>query len=615
MRTLQEWIHLLEEGEGVRWLRGLLAVFVLIGLATLYNHRCFRHFSNPEAMDAAQLARNLAAGKGYTTDFVRPAALYLLRRETGRSFLDEPHPDVANAPLYPWLLSGWMRIAGFDYAIGDAEGFEAYEPELRIAWFNQFLFILTLLSTWLLARRLFDPLVAWVAAGLLAGTDLLWRYSISGLSTCLAMLLVTVLAHLLVSLERSGDDEKPPNWRWLGLALALGGVAGALGLTRYSCAWLLLPLVGCVSVWLGARGFAAGVAVLTGFLIVMTPWCARNFGLTGLAFGTAGFAVHQETTRFPGDVVERLMNPEDGNTQWDIRQVGLGEYGAKLQEKLPEELRLALPALGGNWIAMFFLVGLFLPFHSRTRGRLRWFVLICLLFLVVAQSLGRTHWGGLAPRVNADDLLVVLAPPVFVFGAGLFVVMLGQLDVLPVLARRVGAPAFVVLLCLPLGFRLYAGERSRLAYPPYYPPIVQEWSGWLEPTELLMTDVPWATAWYGDRRSVWLPAEFGPGFLQINREKPVAAVYLTALTMDRPLVTGLMRGRESALGRFVAEAVVNEEIPPGFPLPHAFAEGFPYQLFLADRPRWRRSDAASAVKGDAAAGGRGASETGSLPVD
>lgn len=590
MRTLQEWIHLLEEGAGTRWLRGALFVACLIGLATIYNHRCFRHFSNPEAMDAAQLARNISEGKGFTTDFIRPAALHFLKREKEKTFLDEPHPDVANAPLYPWLLAGWMRVVGFDYAIEHdlAEAGEDYGPERWIAWFNQLLLILVILGTWWLARRLFDPFVAWVATSLLAGTDLLWRHSISGLSTCLALLLLTVLAHLLVSLERVGDDAEAPRWRLPALAGVIGLCLGALALTRYSLGWLVLPVMMFVTVWLRARGMVAGMLVLTGFLLVAAPWCARNFGLTGLAFGVAGFSVHQGTERFPGDVVERLMNPEDSASLRDIRQVGPGEYWAKLVEKLPEELRAHLPALGGNWIAAFFAVGLFLPFRGRTLGRLRWFTVGCVALLVLVQALGRTHWGEQAVLVNADDLLVVLAPLVFVFGAGLFAILLGQTDAPPLVTRGVVAPVFVLLLSLPLLFRLHAGERQRFARAPYYlyPPVVQERGGWLGPEELVMTDVPWAMAWYGDRASVWTPVEFAPGFVGIHREKAISAVYLTAQTLDQRVVTGMLRGHDRAFGRFAAESVVNEEVPSGFPLRHAFAEGFPYELFLSDRPRW-----------------------------
>ena len=113
----------------------------------------------------------------------------------------------------------------------------------------------------------------------------------------------------------------------------------------------------------------------------------------------------------------------------------------------------------------------------------------------------------------------------------------------------------------------------------------------------MMSDVPWATAWYGDRQSVWIPTDFGDGFVQIYRHKPINAIYLTSLTLDAKLVSGHLRGDDPAFGRFAAEAVLNEEVPDGFPLKHAFAEGFPFQLFLADRPRWLPPVKTNAVSG------------------
>ena len=61
-------------------------------------------------MDTAQLARNIADGKGYTTLFIRPLSLYLVQKHNearqasapataGADFaqIQAAHPDLANA--------------------------------------------------------------------------------------------------------------------------------------------------------------------------------------------------------------------------------------------------------------------------------------------------------------------------------------------------------------------------------------------------------------------------------------------------------------------------------------------------------------------------------------
>ena len=76
--SLQEWIHHWEEGAGVKVLKVVAAILGFIAVATLvdalaYPSQCF---SNEEAMETAQVARNLTQGKGYTTLSIRPDSIY-----------------------------------------------------------------------------------------------------------------------------------------------------------------------------------------------------------------------------------------------------------------------------------------------------------------------------------------------------------------------------------------------------------------------------------------------------------------------------------------------------------------------------------------------------------
>src|SRR5947207_496248 len=56
----------------------------------------FQGLRDPATADRAQVAVHLAAGKGFTTDFIRPLS---------RVFVPDPdlanHPDLYNAPVYP----------------------------------------------------------------------------------------------------------------------------------------------------------------------------------------------------------------------------------------------------------------------------------------------------------------------------------------------------------------------------------------------------------------------------------------------------------------------------------------------------------------------------------
>jgi hypothetical protein len=587
MPTLQELIHSIEEGAGaraVKWV-GFVASFLLLAVA--YDLRVYKNFSNPDALDAAQLARNVAEGKGFTTQFIRPASLYFVGQKTGAASLTNTHPDLANAPAYPALLAGAMRALPFDYKFPAEEQFRTWQPEQLIAWVNQGLFLLAILLAWRLARNLFDPTVAWLSAAVILGSDLLWRFSISGLSTMLALVLLMLAANLLVAAERGARETDWGAARLHFTALLVGALMGALGLTRYALGCLILPVMLFFNLFFAPRSLSLGFAALLGFAAVMAPWLMRNHELSGRFFGVAGLAVHQTTDRFPGDRIERLLDPENKFTHEDLRQVNLDEHWAKLGDNLPAILQNDLPRLGGSWVAAFFLAGLLVPFRNPALGRLRVFVLLSLGALVVMQSVAKTHVAALAPDINSENLLVVLAPLVFIFGTGLFVLLMDQLELPPFGARGTVIGLFLLVACAPILFALGGTTRSPMAYPPYHPQVIHERASWLGERELMMSDMPWAVAWYGRRDCVWLPSNVGEGFATVHRVRPVAALYLTALTLDQKLVSDLLQGDDPAWGEFAANAVVKREIPEGFPLKFAFAEGFPYQLFLADRERWK----------------------------
>src|SRR5437867_9347296 len=248
---LQEWIHRLEVGPGYRFLSYGVALIAFVALAVFYDLALYRNLSTMEGMDAAQVARNLADGKGYTTYFIRPLSLYLLEkvqkkvsettspalgiRMTASDFLDGNHPDLANAPAYPVLLASLLRFMPSNHPdVTAKKKFQIYLPDLWITGLNQFLLLLVVILVFALGRSLFDLSVAWVAASVVAGTEMFWRLSNSGLPTVFLML---IFFCLLGSLSRLGlrpgvagaKDRKALAWA------ALGGLSmGLSALERYS---------------------------------------------------------------------------------------------------------------------------------------------------------------------------------------------------------------------------------------------------------------------------------------------------------------------------------------------------------------------------------------------
>ena len=227
------------------------------------------------------------------------------------------HPDLANPPVYPVVLAALMKVLPFNYTISTTKPFWSsggrfwrFEPEFLIALFNQLLFLAAIALVFFLARRLFDPGVAWLSAGLLLGTELLWRFSVSGLSTMLLMLIFLGLAWCVVLLEQ---EARAPKWGPLGI-LVLAGLAGAMvglgGLTRYAFGWLILPVLVFVVLFGGQRRVVLALIALAAFAAVMAPWIARNYSVSGKPFGTATYAVMETTMLFPEYRLQRSLEPD-----------------------------------------------------------------------------------------------------------------------------------------------------------------------------------------------------------------------------------------------------------------------------------------------------------------
>ena len=197
MFRVQQIIHSLEEGKWAGRIRALVLLLLLGSLGLVYNLNLTQNFTSPEAMDSAQLARNLSEGRGYTTRFIRPLSVDILRQhgaisdEAPRAAL----PDITNPPLYPLLLAGWMKVLPFEFEIDlqKASEFKRYQPEFLIWLFNQALFFVVLIQLFRFGEKLFESPVAWCGALLFLGTDLYWKLSASGLP--MMLLLVLFLQH------------------------------------------------------------------------------------------------------------------------------------------------------------------------------------------------------------------------------------------------------------------------------------------------------------------------------------------------------------------------------------------------------------------------------------
>ena len=611
MPFLQDIGHTIEVGGGMRYVRVGLGVLAVVLLVVGYNWRSFRNMATQEAMDTAQLARNIAQGKGYTTLFIRPFSIHLVKERTKErdgvpavgqivdlARLRGMHPDIANPPVYPVMLAGLFKLLRFDYSASSIKPFWSnngrfwrYKPDFSIAVFNQLMFLAAIALVFFLARRLFDPTVAWLSAGLMLGTELFWRFSVSGLSTMVLLVIFLGLAWCVVLLEA---EVRAPKWGPRGimlLAALSGAMVGLGGLTRYSFGWLIIPVAVFMILFGGQRRAVLVMIVLAVFVAMMAPWVARNYYISGKPFGTATYAVVETTMLYPENRLQRSLEP-------DFSRLYVMAFWLKLNANMRQIITSDLPKLGGNWIAAFFLVGLLVGFRNPAITRLRYFLMGCVVVLAITQALGRTQLSEEVPDINSENLLVLVVPLVLVFGVSLLFLLLEQMR-LPFLAvRYIVIGIFSVATCLPMLFVFLPPKTPPVAYPPYFPPAIQMVGSWLKEKELAMSDIPWAMAWYGQRQCVWLTLKCTPDlkdpnshedFFAINDyQKTINALYLTPQTMDSRFLTQWVRAGEQSWGSFVLEVIMRKKVPDYFPLNQMPAGWLPEQLVLTDFKRWQK---------------------------
>ena len=628
MTLLQRLIHLIDVVGASRFLRYVLVFLCVTLLALVYDLNGYKNMTTQEAMDAAQIARNLATGKGYTTQFIRPFSLFLLQRAAaGKNAGDTNHPaaatilqgavpDISNPPLYPAVLAGLMKVGPFDFSVNLKKPFWSvvdlnssipgermfwrYQPDFLITVFNQILLVIVVMLAFFWARRMFDATVAWISAFFLFGTELLWRFSVSGLATMLLLLIFMCLVWCLTLLESETDE---PRWGRAGL-IVLSAVAGLLlglgGLTSYAFAVLIVPVLVWVVIYVRAQAAPVCLTLLAACTLVLGPWLARNYHASGTFFGTASYAALEGTVLFPGNRLERSLNPS--------LQIYPALEGKKLFLNARQIVEKNIFDLGGCvWISALFLAGLMVGFRRPALRRLRHFLLLSFGALLLAQALGRTHLTEDSPEINSENLLVLLLPLVVIYAVSMFFVLLDQIQFPAAELRIYSQGLFGILVCLSLASAVLFAWTPPVTYPPYHPPVIQQTALWLKENELMMSDIPWAVAWYGNRPCVSLTLTTTPregvanpheDFSSLNELKPVNALYLTPRTLDGRFLTDWVRTSENSWGGFITRCLILKDVPDAFPL-HEMPTGFlPEQLFLADSKRWQPS-AADKVPGQA----------------
>jgi len=451
------------------WALILALIVVPVTLLALYYFIRFSGLREGDALDFAQLGRNLVKGRGFVTYILRPLAL----EHGGDPFRQ---PEVTHGPLFPLVLALAFGALGARDSVAAAVSGGFY--------------LLTVPLLYLLGRRLFDVRVGLASALLFGVNSLVLDYAISGMHLTMVVFLTTLLLLLLRPLfeTRPIDALHPhqpaPPFPTRSLVLA-GVLTAALYLTEPACLWFIPCFAGIIMLARPEERLRRVLTFLGVVALVALPWMARNglltgnplFGLRGAEFWMAGEQPITIAYRFAPDGL----------------RTGLGllpAIGKKAALAL-DQILAAFPTLTGIWLIGVVLPSLLFP-PAPASARIRGVTISCFLLLVV---------GSVFARVDMP-LFVALIPTLIVFGVSYLQHLAAHSPLPPSAVRR---------LSIALGLVAFYPLAAMLIVAPRPIPIAESIPSArlqaLPDTQALISDQPWLPAWYGDRPAIWIPAD------------------------------------------------------------------------------------------------------------
>lgn len=564
---IQDLVYNIDVGLGLRLIQAGLAFLAVLLLMLVVTATQFQGLDNAEAMDYAQLGRNLMQQKRFATQYIRPLSLALYRNRTGRPAAQiGGHLDLMHAPVYPALLAGGFYLGRGSFRL-EKKPTGVYPPEQWvIVPINHLFVLLTGIVLLLLARRLFGFRTAALSVTAYFLSLVVWKNSIAGVGLPVVgfFALLAWYAALQAVGRRAVRPDWAAGWGWLAVSAAASGLAI---LTRYAAVVLVPGIALFVGLQFGRRAWRWAAAYAVVALLVVSPWIARNVKVSGRPLGLAPYTAFFESRVSEGDNIERTAVPPKLSLSDQARALWI-----KWMTRMPELGDRKLRQFGNGLLFAFFLSALFYRFVRRDVHVFRWCVTLSMALLVLlAGFLGE----------SAERLLDIFWPVVIVYGLAFFFLLLERLQ-FPIRLLNISVTgAVIALTALPLVFAVLP-PRTGVPYPPYYPPYIRHVSEMLEPNEVMVTDMPWAVAWYGNRYAIHLPPSL-EDFYQINDYyQRVSGIYFTTITRNRPYVR-MLKMHATYKTWF---PILEGRIPGEFPLAHGFQLNNLDQFFLTDRPRW-----------------------------
>jgi len=506
--------------------------FLLLVILTFGNvFLLFRGLNSPEAMDQAQISRQIARNEGITTKFIRPIAYEQSKSspDSNAGFMN--FRDTFHAPLNLLVNAAVFKIidAGNSEKWKIANDQMVYNLDRVVAGVATMFFLLSIGVNYLLLSRIFDGKIAGVTALLMLCCELMWNFSLSGLPQMLMLFLFSSAMFFVYRALDNVQEGRLP----LTPALLAGLCLILLTLTHWICVWILIGYLIFAAVAFRPRGLVSIIVLAMAALICATP-LYRNYQASGTVMGTAFMVIYSGL----GDGEDSAMRLTEFSS--DDSNLRLDGLVMKIVRTTILQGTDILPFLGSIFAAPLFFLALLHRFKRIPIARFRW----CILLMWVFAALGMSIFGVSADGTHPNQIHILFAPLMTAYGLALVSILWNRLEILVSVPLLRDAHYFIIVLLsaapLLLGsfnmarFGLVRGQKGVPHWPPYYPAglnIYFDQQNVVQEDQILVTDQPWAVAWYSDRVAIWLPKKV-KGFDSMestatNLKTPIVGILIT----------------------------------------------------------------------------------------
>jgi hypothetical protein len=491
-------------------IRRILFFLVLVSFTLLHLLPLFRGLDSPQAMEQAQIARQIARGEGFTTKMIRPLAYYEAEKANEGAVSFTEFKDTYHAPLNPLIMSAVLKLVGADkegaWPMGKNE--LIYPLDRVIALVSTLFFLMSIGVTYLLVGRIFDAKIAGVTVVLMLLCDLFWKYSQSGLPQMLLLMLFSCGLYFTYRAVEASEEGKMP----FGHALAASAFLVLMVLAHWITAWIFLGFLIYAAVAFRPRG----VVALSAFalLAIAVAWpLMRASDFSGQPFGTGFYVLYNGLASGTESSIMRNHDLESAPLSLDGLLIKI--LGTTLVQTSD-----LLPFLGGILVAPLFFVALLHPFKRASIANFRWGVVLMWLF----AALGMAVFGiSRDQQLHPNQIHLLFAPVMSAYGLAFISILWSRLEAINAVPFLRNAHYFAVVILsaapmilsmpdkvkLGMAFR----ERGLPQWPPYLPSVLNDKIPKLlapderetNVTRVVVSDQPWAVAWYADEISLWLP--------------------------------------------------------------------------------------------------------------